>query len=60
MGVVNPREMGLLVALVAAIGFPAAPAAAQGPSFNCSRAAPGSIERMVCDDAELSALAVSS
>ncbi len=31
-------------------------AAAQGPAFNCRKVEPGSIEAMICGDAELSAL----
>jgi len=33
-----------------------APAGASGPSFDCARVSPGSIERQVCDDERLSAL----
>jgi len=39
-----------------AAGIASASTAAQGPSFACNKVRPGSIEAMVCGDAELSAL----
>lgn len=55
------RSRRRAIALAAAAGLAticlaAGPALAQGPSFDCARARPDSIERMICDDAKLSTL----
>lgn len=44
---------------VAALAFPpaqAAPACSEGPSFSCAKIQPGSVEALICSDAELSRL----
>lgn len=46
---------GFAALAVATVAF-AAETGAQGPSFPCGKAAPGSIEALICGDAELSAL----
>lgn len=38
------------------VGSPPGAAAAQGPSYACDKVRPGSIEAMICEDKELSAL----
>lgn len=43
------------IALASATAAFATETAAQGPSFACGKAAPGSIEALICGDAELSA-----
>ena len=50
----SPRPLG--AAMLLAGWMIAAPALARGPSFDCAKARPGSIDRMICDDAQLSDL----
>lgn len=38
------------------VGSPPGAAAARGPSYSCDKVKPGSIEAMICEDTELSAL----
>jgi uncharacterized protein len=46
----------LLSVLLGALAVPVSAATQTGPAFSCAKVAPGSIEAMVCGDAELSAL----
>jgi len=54
----RPSAAAAVLAAVAAtaVWLAVQPARAQGPSFDCAKVPPGGIDRLICDDRDLSAL----